>query len=30
MAEIPTGLPRLAQDYTPKQRQACVDYLTSL
>jgi hypothetical protein len=30
MADIPSGLPRLAQDYTPEQRQACVDYLASL
>jgi hypothetical protein len=30
MAEIPTSLPPLAQDYTPEQRQACVDYLASL
>lgn len=27
---IPEGLPRLAQDYTAEQRQACVDYLASL
>jgi hypothetical protein len=28
--DAPTNLPRLAQDYTPEQREACVTYLATL